>query len=414
MITKIDKVDKREHYSPADEAYILYRQNQFQLDVDVTGPLQTYSSNPPTPIPTSSPDSPPVPPQSPVYVNIGDGQLTPVEYLYFHIYAVKQHKGHPLSPTEEVESLVDLVQLGGPRNRKEFQLPGLCPIVVGRATYSRLQFRAATPNNARVHPDQPNPNQQYYRIVLSLVAKTANSLHFIFSKISPCLVVRGQNPGKFQGHSKILPPPPATPTTELKQEYPPSVYAFTPGTPGSVNGHFSANSSNIHNIVKKPLPPIPPIPPYMVADDSAHAAAVTDPYLSSSSSSYTHQQTNIVTTYNATTTTYQQQQGTPSIGSPAPRGTKRQSPSQPLLPKGASGGPGGGEGWQRDYSNGAMYTANKVGINTASPQEALHVHGNVSLCTYSSVHLSFLLSLRSSVESTIQYHSSLPSQTTSV
>lgn len=87
-----------------------------------------------------------------------------VFFDYIKIYAVKQHKGVPVETSGEQESLVDLVQLGGPRNRKDFQLPGLCPIVQGRATYSRLQFRAATPNNARVHPDQPNPNQQYPNI----------------------------------------------------------------------------------------------------------------------------------------------------------------------------------------------------------------------------------------------------------
>lgn len=36
---------------------------------------------------------------------------------------------------------------------------------VGRAVLQRLQFRAATPNNARISPDQPNPNQQYHFVV---------------------------------------------------------------------------------------------------------------------------------------------------------------------------------------------------------------------------------------------------------
>ena len=47
------------------------------------------------------------------------------------IYSVKQQKGVPVETSADAEALVDLVQLGGPRNRKDFQLPGLCPIVTG-------------------------------------------------------------------------------------------------------------------------------------------------------------------------------------------------------------------------------------------------------------------------------------------
>jgi hypothetical protein len=97
--------------------------------------------------------------------------------------------------------------------------------------YSKLQFRAATANNARKSLDQPNPQQQYptlhsslrplcyyfdsnrfYRIIIALVAKTADdSIDFICTRISPFLVVRGQNPGRF----KPLPPIPNTPPAPL-------------------------------------------------------------------------------------------------------------------------------------------------------------------------------------------------------
>ena len=47
------------------------------------------------------------------------------------VYALKQQKGEQAETSTEQESMVDLVQLGGPRNRKDFQPPGLCPIVHG-------------------------------------------------------------------------------------------------------------------------------------------------------------------------------------------------------------------------------------------------------------------------------------------
>jgi hypothetical protein len=121
------------------------------------GTLGNYSSNPPTP--SASAASAPVASSTPLFVDVG-GMLVPVECLYYHvsfhisysdielyisslfglcsfvidftkIYSVKQHKGVPVETSTDQESLVDLVQLGGPRNRKDFQLPGLCPIVQG-------------------------------------------------------------------------------------------------------------------------------------------------------------------------------------------------------------------------------------------------------------------------------------------
>eukprot|EP00026_Physarum_polycephalum_P003049 Phypoly_transcript_03058.p1 GENE.Phypoly_transcript_03058~~Phypoly_transcript_03058.p1 ORF type:complete len:746 (+),score=135.76 Phypoly_transcript_03058:269-2506(+) len=353
--TKIDKVDQREHYSAADEAYILYRQNQFQLDVDMFGTLGNYSSNPPTPSASSS--SAPVASTAPLYVD-GGGVLIPVECLYYHIYSVKQHKGVPVETSTEPESLVDLVQLGGPRNRKDFQLPGLCPIVTGRATYGRLQFRAATPNNARVHPDQPNPNQQYYRIVLSLVAKTSTSLNFIFSKISPCFMVRGQNPGKFNtmpASSKPLTPP--TPVPKQEFNYPPP----SPFTPQQPLQNFD-----------------PQLSPPHANNLSPHSNSLSPnpnnygPTLSPNSNSTPYQQTPTTTT--TSYATFQPVNPnpaqlpvlvahTPTSPNSSLRGVKRATMA-------------GGEGWSSDqYGN--VYTDGKVGINTKNPQEALSVQGNI-------------------------------------
>lgn len=60
------------------------------------------------------------------------GMLVPVEGLFFHIYAVKQSKNNRLSTSiVEQEELVDIVQLGGPRSKREFQNPELCGIQSG-------------------------------------------------------------------------------------------------------------------------------------------------------------------------------------------------------------------------------------------------------------------------------------------
>ena len=72
----------------------------------------------------------------------------------------------------------------------------------GTANFSKLQFQSATSNNAKKQANQANPNQQFFRIVISLYANVAGSNHHISSKISQPLIVRGQNPGRYGSKGK--------------------------------------------------------------------------------------------------------------------------------------------------------------------------------------------------------------------
>ena len=273
--------------------------------------------------------------------------------------------------------------------------------VVGRATYGRLQFRAATPNNARVHPDQPNPNQQYlvifplppsfspsplstpsltmciyYRIVLSLVAKTATSLNFVFSKISPCFMVRGQNPGKFNqassssssSSSKPLTPP----TTIPKQEFaypPPSPFASQQPQQQQIQLQQQHHHHQQQHIQQS-------------FDNSPQQFSPNSSNLSPNSSNQSP--TSSVTLsplpfQNTTTTTTTSFAFAPVNVNPAqlPALAAHAPPSPQARGMKRPSALGDGEGWTNDqYGN--VYTTGKVGINTKDPQEALSVQGNVS------------------------------------
>lgn len=70
--------------------------------------------------------------------------------------------------------------------------------LTGRGIHLRLRFQQSTANNARTKSNEPNPNQQYFRLVCSLMAVVQGSYYHVLSKISDPIIVRGQNPGKQQ------------------------------------------------------------------------------------------------------------------------------------------------------------------------------------------------------------------------
>lgn len=65
-----------------------------------------------------------------------------------------------------------------------------------------IDHRAATANNAR-RDNKPNPDQEYFRLVvtLSCLVEGRDSPIFLFSKISDPLIVRGSNPAQYADKS---------------------------------------------------------------------------------------------------------------------------------------------------------------------------------------------------------------------
>ncbi|KYQ88188.1 NDT80/PhoG-like protein [Tieghemostelium lacteum] len=215
---KVKRIDKNIQFSDLDSAWILYRQNRFQVDCDLSGSLESWSNSDRA--------------QGLIFVNSLDSngatKLKEVSGLFFTLYVLKFGNSQSIVSPNDQSERVSIHQLGGSSGKKDGRLPvEPCPVVKGKANWTKLQFGSATANNARVHPDQPNPNQQFFRIVVTLNAivqdnsnnsnssstptsngsfsATPNSTtQFIpiQSKISPPMIVRGQNPGRFLNQDK--------------------------------------------------------------------------------------------------------------------------------------------------------------------------------------------------------------------
>lgn len=155
--------------SDVSNAYILYKQNQFKLCCKLAGVLQAYS----TMEPNSKFNS----------LNVVlSGELLPLEGLYFHIYAVK-HAGDKLDNLTPVP----LHQAGPSRTKKEMKPVQPAPINNGSSLFAKLQFQSSTPAG----------KEFFFRIIACLVAKTVKGSHMLMAKISPKLIVRAQNPGRY-------------------------------------------------------------------------------------------------------------------------------------------------------------------------------------------------------------------------
>ncbi|GAM26868.1 hypothetical protein SAMD00019534_100430 [Acytostelium subglobosum LB1] len=205
---KVKRTDKNIQFSELDSAWILYRQNRFQVDCDLTGYLETWNNTDRSNL---------------LYVNNDANALTEVSGLYFTLYVLKFNSPTTTNIPNDPSDRVPIHQLGNASGKKDGRLPvEACPVLKGKSNWTKLQFGSATANNARIHPEQPNPNQQFFRIVVTLNAVVDAQLHTasstqmpftappsptsqfypILAKISPAMIVRGQNPGRFLNHDK--------------------------------------------------------------------------------------------------------------------------------------------------------------------------------------------------------------------
>lgn len=303
-------------YNPIDNAYVMYRQNQFQIEIDFVGGLANYSSS-------SS---------EPYYLlqeTLHGNNYLRAEGLYFYMYSVKHQRNQPFDP-----EMVEITQSCGSRNAKETQTPGLSSISNGRALYNKLQFRAATQYNARSSkaPSQPNPQQQFYRIVIVLVAKVETGLEFINSRISPCLVVRGQNPGRFkdtQQAAVVAAPAPVPPMPVAEVLVNPPVLAAPPPP-----------QPQPQPPIRSPSPALSPAPsPIPVRQQRKNARVIVK--------AEKHTNKRQRASIESDDDDYEVRENI------TPGWTKGSTPSSICIQKG------------------------KVGINTTAPQEALHVQGNI-------------------------------------
>eukprot|EP01133_Synstelium_polycarpum_P003734 gene3734-4304_t len=241
---KVKRTDKNIQFSDLDSAWILYRQNRFQVDCDLVGSLESWSNTDRS--------------GNVLYVNNDDNILNEVTGLYFTLYVLKfssaQITATSPTATTDVSDRVPIHQLGNASGKKDGRLPvDPCPVVKGKANWTKLQFGSATANNARINPEQPNPNQQFFRIVVTLnavidssAAATSSPTTFssipspsskffpLQSKISPPMIVRGQNPGRFLNHDK-----------SCKKD-----------SASSPNSSPNSSSNNNNNLASTPMIPI--------------------------------------------------------------------------------------------------------------------------------------------------------------
>lgn len=210
----------------------------------------------------------------------------------------------------------------------------------------------------------------YYRIVLSLVAKTSTALNFIFSKISPCFMVRGQNPGKFvQPSAKPLSPPTQVPKQEQQfsgSNYPPPQQQ-QPSYPPSPTNNITTTTTTTTIINNNTITP-----------------NINNLNMSNNNNNISNTG-QITTGYNPFNPNPAQ---LPSLAAPAPIPTTPPMGSLQTSFRGTKRPAHGDEGWSSDqYGN--LYTSGKVGINMQDPQEALSVQGNVSFSPSNSCCISY-------------------------
>lgn len=126
--------------------------------------------------------------------------LIEVEGIYFSLHAIKTT--NDASPDVK-EERVALHQAGASRTKKEAKTVEPVPFSAGRASLSKLQFGSATANNARLPNGSTNPHQQYFKVIVCLQAKAKDSKNWftIAAKQSMKIIVRGQNPGRYNGVS---------------------------------------------------------------------------------------------------------------------------------------------------------------------------------------------------------------------
>eukprot|EP01117_Protostelium_nocturnum_P006084 TRINITY_DN2190_c0_g1_i1.p1 TRINITY_DN2190_c0_g1~~TRINITY_DN2190_c0_g1_i1.p1 ORF type:complete len:838 (-),score=311.05 TRINITY_DN2190_c0_g1_i1:299-2812(-) len=187
--------DKNVHFSEPDDCWLHYKQNHFQITVNIKTPG----------------DQPP----NRFQLDMGGGiGYQPVEEFYIEVSAVKSTDRR--APDAE-ETKAELNQTGKLRTKEDNH--ALIPFLVqdGNCVISRLRFQNSTAHNARTKNNETNPNQQYFRLVITLLAESKKKMYPIIKYISGPLIVRGQNPGRYaygkpgkgkENSQEVTPPPP--------------------------------------------------------------------------------------------------------------------------------------------------------------------------------------------------------------
>ncbi len=191
--------DKNVHYSEADDAFIHYKQNHFQITTEIPWTMT-----------------------SPVFFLGVNSMLVKVDTLFVEVYAVKSKKQHNFGEREE---RVALCQAGKSRTKDDTQPAEPCEVMngkhnvqnklttQGKTIHARLRFQSSTSHNARTKTNEVNPNQEYFRLVVAVWAISQSQSYLICAKVSGPLIVRGQNPGRYGSQKKVPVESPQLPTS---------------------------------------------------------------------------------------------------------------------------------------------------------------------------------------------------------
>ncbi|XP_064601601.1 myelin regulatory factor-like isoform X2 [Liolophura sinensis] len=164
--------DKGFNFSVPDEAFVCQKKNHFQVTVQmgIAG--------------------------HPKYVKTQDGSIKKVDNYFLHFHGIKME-----SPSQ----LIKIEQSQSDRSKKAFY-----PVKVDlpadqftKITVGRLHFSETTSNNMR-KKGKPNPDQRYFRLVVSLHAHSGDQSWCIASHVSERIIVRASNPGQFEGDVDVL------------------------------------------------------------------------------------------------------------------------------------------------------------------------------------------------------------------
>ncbi|GAM25871.1 hypothetical protein SAMD00019534_090460 [Acytostelium subglobosum LB1] len=197
--------EKGFQFSSVDNAWVYYRRNHFQLSVTVQHSFKFEEAKP--------------------TLEIG-GSSCPVEGLYISIRGIKHN--NTLAPTDEVE--VGLYQTNSKREKSEEKAPPVIAMTsTEHVTFTRLHFRKATNNNARKHK-QPNPQQEYFRLVMTVSGRFQGRDYCICSYISDPLIVRTGHPSDSQASASAEP---LTPSSFNEPDSPMFSFSATPALASS-------------------------------------------------------------------------------------------------------------------------------------------------------------------------------------
>ena len=150
--------DKGFIFSSTDDAFIVKKKNHFQVTVDVTLPEAA----------------------GPHFIFTARG-LEKIDSFFIEIYGCK---------SLNLEAIIPIMQSNSDRSKKPLKPQKLdLDSQQSKTTIGRLHFSQTTLNNTRRN-GKPNPGQQYFLLVGSLVATVAGQNYTIVSSSSDRLIVR--------------------------------------------------------------------------------------------------------------------------------------------------------------------------------------------------------------------------------